>query len=236
MTENKESLCIVITGASSGIGEAVAVEMAKDGHRFFLTARRRDKLEEVAKKVESQGGTAFFGEGDVGDVGDVDRLFDEALRCLGTVNVMFANAGVGFFGNLEDTSVEQYDAQFNTNVRGVYLWLRKVLPIMKDQNKGQIVVTSSNLGLETSPRASIYSATKHAVQAIVWCLREELKGTLVKASTINPGSVSTPWYDGKKSDRSKMLTAEDIAKTVRFIINQSETSDIDHVLLRPGRI
>jgi hypothetical protein len=142
---------------------------------------------------------------------------------------------VGYFDNLEDMTIEQYDAQFNTNVRGVFLWLRKVLPIMREQNSGQIIVTSSTLGLETSPRASIYSGTKHAVQAMVWCLREELKGTRIKAATINPGSVSTPWYNGKKSDRSKMLTAKDISKTVRFIIEQSETSNIDHVLLRPGR-
>lgn len=235
MAEVKDSLGIVITGASSGIGEAVALEMAKDSHRFYLTARRREKLKQVAQKVESLGGKAYYGEGDVRDEGDVDHLFDEVMERLGTVDVMFANAGVGYFGNLEDMTVEQYDVQFNTNVRGVFLWLRKVLPIMKEQNSGQIIVTSSNLGLETSPRASIYSGTKHAVQAMFWCLREELKGTQIKAATINPGSVSTPWYNGKKSDRSKMLMAEDIAKTVRFIIEQGETSNIDHVLLRPGR-
>lgn len=230
-----DSLGVVITGASSGIGEAVALEMAEDGHHFYLTARRRDRLEQVAQKVVSLGGKAYIGEGDVSDEGDVNRLFDNAMENLSKIDVMFANAGVGYFGNLEDISIEQYDIQFNTNVRGVFLWLRKVLPIMKKQNSGQIIVTSSNLGLETSPRASIYSGTKHAVQAMVWCLREELKGTRIKAATINPGSVSTPWYNGKKSDRSKMLTAEDIAKTVRFIIDQGETSNIDHVLLRPGR-
>lgn len=231
----KVSLGIVITGASSGIGEAVALNMAKDGHRFYLTARRRDKLEQVAEKIESLGSKAYVGDGNVGDEVDVDRLFKEAIENLGTIDVLFANAGVGYFGNLEDMTVEQYDVQFNTNVRGVFLWLRKVLPIMKAQNRGQIIVTSSELGLETSSRASIYSGTKHAVQAMVWCLRQELKGKNIKAATINPGSISTPWYDGKKSDRSKMLTAEDIAKTVRFIIYQSETSNIDHILLHPGK-
>jgi len=235
MTDGNASLGIVITGASSGIGEAVALEMAKDGHIFYLTARRREKLELVAQKVEFLGGKAYFGDGEVGDEDDVDRLFSEAMESLGKIDVMFANAGVGYFDNLEEMTIEQYDAQFNTNVRGVFLWLRKVLPIMREQNSGQIIVTSSTLGLETSPRASIYSGTKHAVQAMVWCLREELKGTRIKAATINPGSVSTPWYNGKKSDRSKMLTAKDISKTVRFIIEQSETSNIDHVLLRPGR-
>jgi NADP-dependent 3-hydroxy acid dehydrogenase YdfG len=234
MANGEKPLGILITGASSGLGEAVALEMAKDGHRFYLTARRRKKLEQVAQEVESIGGKAHFGDGDVGDESDVDRLFEDAVKCLGSIDVIFANAGVGFFGNFEDMSVEQYDAQFNTNVRGVFLWLRKVLPGMREQNSGQIIVTSSNLGLETSPRAGIYSATKHAVQAMVWCLREELKGTGVKAATINPGSISTTWYDGKKADRSKMLTANDVARTVRYIIEQSETSNIDHILLRPG--
>jgi NADP-dependent 3-hydroxy acid dehydrogenase YdfG len=234
MTNEKKPLNIVITGASSGLGEALALDMAKDGHRFYLTARRRDKLEQVAGRVESIGGEAHFGDGDVGVESDVDRLFEDAINRLGSVDVLFANAGVGFFGNLDEMSVEQYDAQYNTNVRGVFLWLRKVLPGMKKQDSGQIIVTSSNLGLETSSRAGIYSGTKHAVQAMVWCLRGELKGTGVKAATINPGSIATTWYEGKDVDRSKMLTADDVVRAVRYIIEQSETSNIDHVLLRPG--
>jgi len=113
--------------------------------------------------------------------------------------------------------------------------MRKVLPGMKSRNSGQIIVTSSNLGLKTSARASIYSGTKHAVQAMVWSLRDELKGTNVKAATINPGSVSTPWFDGKDVDRSKMLTASDVAKAAKLIIDQDETNNIDHILLMPGR-
>ena len=101
--------------------------------------------------------------------------------------------------------------------------------------QGQIVVTSSNLGLKTSARASIYAAAKHAVQAMVWSLREELRDTMVKAATINPGSVSTPWFDGKEVDRSKMLTADDVARAVRLIIDQDATSNIDHILLLPGK-
>ncbi len=120
-------------------------------------------------------------------------------------------------------------------MRGVFLWLRKVLPEMKQRNSGQIIVTSSNLGLKTSARASIYSATKHAVQAMVWSLRDELKGTYVKAATINPGSVDTPWFDGKDVDRSTMLSARDVAKAVRLIIDQSESSNIDHIHIMPGK-
>jgi 3-oxoacyl-[acyl-carrier protein] reductase len=233
--QKSDSFRIVITGGSSGIGEAVALEMAKDGHRFYLTGRNEERLKKVCDTLKSLGCEAHYGVGDVGNEKDVEQLFEDVKIRLGGVDVVFANAGVGYFGNLEDLTIKQYDEQFNTNVRGVFLWLNKTIPLLKAQNKGQVIVTSSNLGLKTGARCSLYAATKHAVQAMVWCLRDELKGTRVKAATINPGSVNTPWFDGKDVDRSKMLTAEDIAKSVRFIIDQDETSDIDHILLTPGK-
>ena len=233
---NQDSLRIVITGGSSGIGEAVALEMAKSGHRFYLTGRNEDRLQKVCEKLTSLGCEAHFGIGNVGSEEDVNTIFNDLKSKLGGIDVIFANAGVGHFGNLEDLTIEQYDAQFNTNVRGVFLWLNKTLPLLKNQNSGQIIVTSSNLGLKTGARCSLYAGSKHAVQAMVWCLREELRGTGVKAATINPGSVDTPWFDGKDVDRSKMLAVEDVAKAVRFLIDQEETSNIDHILLMPGKI
>ncbi|MHA2024343.1 MAG: SDR family oxidoreductase [Candidatus Thorarchaeota archaeon] len=226
---------ILITGASSGIGEAIALEMAPGSHTFYLTGRNEERLRDVCKKVKSLGGTVFTGIGDVSDEESVDIQFSEAEAMMGGIDVLVANAGVGYYGNLEEMTISQFDEQFNTNVRGVFLWMRKVLPGMKERNMGQIIVTSSNLGLKTSPRTSIYSGTKHAVQAMVWCLRAELKGTMVKAATINPGSVSTPWFDGKDVNRENMLTAEDVAKAAKLIIDQDETSNIDHILLHPGR-
>lgn len=232
---NKTSLRILITGGSSGIGEAVALEMAKNRHIFYLVGRNEDRLKIVCDSLASLGCKAYFGVGDVSDENKVNQMLEEMKSKLGGVDVVFANAGVGYFGNLEDLTIEQYDEQFNTNVRGVFIWLNKTLPLLKAQNKGQIIVTSSNLGLKTGARCSLYAASKHAVQAMVWCLREELKGTGVKAATINPGSVDTPWFDGKDVDRSKMLAVEDVAKAVRFIIDQDETSNIDHILLMPGK-
>jgi 3-oxoacyl-[acyl-carrier protein] reductase len=226
---------ILITGASSGIGEAIALEMASGGHTFYLTGRNEERLKKVCSKVNSLGGKVFIGVGDVSDDRTVDSQFAEAEAMMGGVDVLVANAGVGYFGNLEELTVEQFDEQFNINVRGVFLWMRKVIPGMRARNNGQIIVMSSNLGLNTSARGSIYAGTKHAVQAMVSCLREELRGTLVKAATINPGSVSTPWFDGKDVNREKMLSASDVAKAARLIIDQEETSNIDHILLLPGR-
>ena len=235
MNNGVDSFRIVITGGSSGIGEATAFEMAKSGHRFYLTGRNEIRLQKIVAELHSLGCEAYYGVGDVSDETSARLMFGEIKQKLGGVDVLFANAGVGYFGNLEDLTLEQYDAQFNTNVRGVFMWINMVLPLMKEQNGGQIIVTSSSLGLETAARCSLYAATKHAVQAMIWCLREELKGTGVKAATINPGSVDTPWFDGKDVDRAKMLSLADVAASIRLIIDQNETSDIDHILLTPGR-
>ncbi|MHA2020303.1 MAG: SDR family NAD(P)-dependent oxidoreductase [Candidatus Thorarchaeota archaeon] len=235
MTKDSIAKSIVITGASSGIGREIALEMASDGHSFVLLGRNKERLESVQREVEALGGKAVVDIGEVSEEATVDRIYSKIQQDIGSVDVLVANAGVGHFGDLEDLSIQQYDDQFNTNVRGVFLWLRKVLPEMKSKNSGQIIVTSSNLGLKTSARASIYAATKHAVQAMVWSLRDELKGTLVKAATINPGSVDTPWFDGKDIDRSTMLSARDVAKAARLIIDQAETSNIDLVHLMPGK-
>jgi NADP-dependent 3-hydroxy acid dehydrogenase YdfG len=235
MTSEDNTKTIAITGASSGIGREISLELATSGHSFILIGRNGERLQQVQKEVASLGGVAILGIGDVANEEDVDNLYSKILQHYGRVDVLVANAGVGHFGNLEDLSIQQFDEQFKTNVRGVFLWLRKVLPEMKQRNSGQIVVTSSNLGLKTSARASIYSATKHAVQAMVWSLRDELKGTHVKAATINPGSVDTPWFDGKDVDRSTMLSARDVAKAVRLIIDQSESSNIDHIHIMPGK-
>jgi 3-oxoacyl-[acyl-carrier protein] reductase len=235
MNNEKDSLRIVITGGSSGIGEATALEMAKSGHSFYLTGRNEGRLQKIVAALHSLGCEAHYGVGEVANERIAEQMLSEINQKLGGVDVLLANAGVGHFGNLEDLSLDQYDNTFNTNVRGVFLWMKMVLPLMRDQNRGQIIVTSSSLGLKTSARCSLYAATKHAVQAMVWCLREELKGTGVKAATINPGSVDTPWFDGKDVDRFKMLSLTDVASAVRLIIDQNETSDIDHILLTPGR-
>ena len=165
---------IVITGASSGIGKAIAQSVATEGWKVFLIGRNEVRLEQVRDEVQKRGATAFIGIGDVGKERDVETLYENAMRSMGKIDILVANAGVGYFGDLETLTFQQYDDQFSTNVKGVFLWLRKVLPQMRERNAGQIIVTSSNLGLETSPRASIYAATKHAVQAMVGSLRKEL--------------------------------------------------------------
>jgi len=234
-SDSLESKVIVITGGSSGIGRATALKLAPEGHSFLLVGRSNERLAEVCKEVQELGAEAIAASGDVASPDNVKEHYRKAIDEFGGVDVLIANAGVGYFGNLEELTIKEYDDQFDTNVKGVFLWIKQILPSMKERDSGQIIVTSSNLGLETSARASIYAATKHAVQAMVGSLRKELKGTNVKAATVNPGSVSTPWFDGKDVDRSKMLSPEDVARAFKMIIDQAETSDIDHIHLLPAK-
>ncbi|MBD3206944.1 SDR family NAD(P)-dependent oxidoreductase, partial [Candidatus Bathyarchaeota archaeon] len=134
----KSDLKIVITGASSGIGRAVALKMAEN-NTFFLTSRRERELEEAAEEVRKLDGTAYIGVGDIRDPDQVKALSEMAINRMGGVDVLVANAGVGYFGFLEDMTLEEYDSQFETNVRGVFLWIKNLLPHMKTQGHGQIV-------------------------------------------------------------------------------------------------
>ena len=226
---------IVITGASSGIGEAIALEMAQ-GNTFYLTGRNKDRLEDVQEQVMSLGGNAFISVGDVSNLQDVKRQYNEAIEKLGVIDVLIPNAGVGYMKNLEETSDEEFNQMMGVNVHGVFYWIREVLPAMKERNKGQIIVMSSTAGLYNFSEASVYCASKHAVQSLAESLRREITKTRIKVATINPGSVNTPWMDKKpnppsENSRLKMLTASDVAKSARLIMTQSESSNIDHISL-----
>lgn len=222
---------ILITGGTSGIGYALAKNLLDLGHNVFVTGRNPSKT----KILEGQFGNNFeCRKCDVRDPKDVENAYENFKKRFGLPDLAVLNAGVGYFGPLESLTHEQFDIQFDTNVKGVFNWLSLLVPDMKKQGHGQIIVTSSNLGLETAANASIYSATKHAVQAMVSCLRKELVGTGVKAATINPGSVDTPWFDGKKVNREKMLRVSDVVSAFMTIINQNETSDIELISLLPS--
>jgi 3-oxoacyl-[acyl-carrier protein] reductase len=224
----------LITGGSSGIGRALATRLAKEGNSIFITGRDEDKLHSVCESVNKLGATCYYLKGDVSSTQHANQAVTEAIEKMGSVDVLIANAGVGRFKLLEEMTDEDFDLQFNTNVRGVFVFLRPVLRHMKERNSGQIIVTSSNLGFNTGSRCSLYAGTKYAVQAMVGAIRDELKDTEVKAATINPGSVDTPWYDGKEVDREKMLDVEEVVDAMMLIIQQGERSNIDHILLYPA--
>ncbi len=225
---------VLITGGSSGIGEALALRLAGKENSIYLTGRSIERLKSVKKMVQLKGGPCYIKTGDVGNAADMKTITQDAIEKMGAITILVANAGIGAFKPLEEMTDNDFDNQFNTNVRGVFLCVREVLPHLKENNGGQIIVTSSNLGFSVTARGSIYCATKHAVQAMVGCLREELKDTLIKAATINPGSVDTPWFaDYSEKPKANRIGVEDVIDAFMLIIEQGQRSNIDHILIHP---
>eukprot|EP00937_MAST-01D_sp_MAST-1D-sp2_P002075 g2075.t1 len=244
---NKVNKNLFITGGSNGIGAAIARLYGRRGTAVFFTGRDAGACRVLADEINDAGvGSAGFALGDVGDEADVARCCAEAAAFFegknsGTVDVLVANAGCG--GGrmpLEATEASLFDRQFSTNVKGVYLFLRALLPQMKARGAGQIVVTSSVAGIRPIPNGAIYASTKWAVEGLVRSVREELKAAPgVKIATINPGPVDTLWWKfeergGRRPDGAipeRMLTPEDCAEAARTIIDQAETSDIGSIVL-----
>jgi len=236
----------LVTGGSSGIGRAICHALARRKYKVFITGRNEDHFKTVVSEVEAHGGQATFGTGDVSSEDDVLKLHTQAKAYFGDAepDVLVANAGVGRFGAIEDMTLADFDLSMNTNVRGVFLWLRACIPGMKAADKGQIVVMSSVAGLRKYKNASTYCATKWALQGMVGAVRVELEQCKVKIATINPGGVATPWwteYDrgGKQAaateDKLKtLLTADDVADATMTVVDQAASCDIEALSLDPG--
>ena len=240
-----DSMNVLVTGGSNGIGAAIARDYGTrgDGHRVFVTGRDEAACTALCAEINAEAGAVVtaFAVGDVGNATDVGHVCDAAEDFFGTANgggigVLVANAGCGGGRcRLEDTDiVDGFDKQFTANVRGVFLYLKRVLPGMRAAKHGQIVVTSSVAGLRPVALGAVYASTKWAVEGMVRSLREELKGSGVKVGTINPGPVATKWWTephrgGKRAPDqvpTAMLTADDCARAAATLIDQAPSSDI----------
>ena len=226
----------LITGASSGIGEAIAELFSKMNINLFLTARNEERLSKVSGRCQNNNVEVYYATGDVRSSQECNKIFSSAIGKLGKLDILIANAGVGHFDFFENFTDQQYDATFDTNVRGVFNYLRLAIPHMKEKNSGQIIIISSISALETYKRGGLYCASKYAIQSMAETLRKELSETRVKVATINPGSVDTPWFDKQMNfdnDRRKtMLHPSDVAEAAKFIIEQKSSSNVDKIVLK----
>ncbi len=226
---------VLITGGSSGIGEFLAKRLANSVSKVFITGRSEERLRKIQNEIDKIGGTCFIKVADVRDFDLAQKVIGDAIDKMGGLDLFVANSGVGKFGDIEDFTEDDYDKQFDINVKGVFNYLGSVVKYMKKQDNGQIIVTSSHLGINTAPGASIYAATKHAIQGMIGSLRRELSGSGVKAATICPGSVDTPWYKDSSMSKSKMIDVEEVVDTFMLIINQGPRSNIDHIHIIPAK-
>jgi NADP-dependent 3-hydroxy acid dehydrogenase YdfG len=217
----------VITGASSGIGEATARRAAEAGYRLVLAARREEKLRDLADEL---GGPerALAVRCDVTEWEDQETMVHTALDRFGQVDVAFANAGFGAKRGFLEETPEHWKSMVLTNVYGAALTIRATVPALKD-SRGHLLLTSSVAG-RRALAGSLYSATKWAVTAMGEAARLELNGTGVRVTLIEPGMVDTPFFDNPVSDA---LEPDDIARAVLYSVTQPSHVDVNEILIRP---
>ena len=222
---------VIVTGASSGIGEATALEFGREGARVVLAARRVDRLEALARQIHSLGTGAetLVVESDVSKLEDIQALIDQTLTRFGRIDVLVNNAGFGRLDWLENLDpTKDIEAQFNVNVLGVVQTTRQALPVMIKQRSGHIISMGSMASLVATPTYTIYAASKHAVHGFSEALRREVKPWGIEVSMIYPGGVKTEFGEHAGIKRKTkattpgflLLSAEDVARGVVGLVRR----------------
>ncbi|WP_346797197.1 SDR family oxidoreductase [Halomonas sp. Bachu 37] len=218
---------VLITGASSGIGAATARAAAREGYKLVLAARSQDKLEALAHELGPEN--VLTCGVDVTQMDQQQAMVEQALETFGRIDVVFANAGRGGSpGGFSGADHQAWHDMILTNIYGVGLTLQACLPSLRS-SKGHVLLTGSAAGRTTIP-GSMYSATKWAVSGIGYNLREELRGSGIRVTLIEPGMVDTPFFDDPPE---YALEDRDIANAVIYAVKQPRHVDINEVLIRP---
>jgi len=221
--ENKN---IVITGASSGIGEKIAMLVAKKGARPILIARSSDKLKHICESIrEKTSANCLYYSLDVSDIDQVKKVFKQIREEVGHIDVLLNNAGFGVFDTLQEATYDDLEKMFAVNVMGLIACTKEVLPSMLERNKGHIINIASQAGKLATPKSSGYSATKHAVLGFTNSIRLELMDTDIYVSAVNPGPIETNFFNiadktGNyvKNVEKYMLDADEVAEKVTKLI------------------
>lgn len=232
---------VVITGASSGIGEATARLLASQGARVVLGARRLDRLQNIAADIQSAGGSAVYQQLDVTELDQVQDIVQLALSRFGRLDVVINNAGVMPLSPLEALKIEEWNRMIDINIRGVLHGIAAGLPVMKKQGFGQFINIASIGAYAVSPTAAVYCATKYAVRAISEGLRQEA-GRDIRVTLVSPGVTTSELAESisdeeakelMKTYRADALPASAIAKAIAYAIEQPTEVDVNELVVRP---
>jgi NADP-dependent 3-hydroxy acid dehydrogenase YdfG len=243
--ENIQGKVVVITGASSGLGEATARLLSAQGASVVLGARRLDRLKTLADALAAGGGKALAVVTDVTNRDQVKRLVDTAVQKFGRIDVIINNAGLMPQSLIESLKVDEWDRMIDVNIKGVLYGIAAALPYMKQQKSGQIINVSSVAGHKVSPGSTVYSATKFAVRALSEGLRQEVKPYNIRTTVISPGAVATELPNSvtdrdvaarvQKLYKEVAIPADSFARAVAFAMSQPEDVDVNEILFRPTR-
>jgi short-subunit dehydrogenase len=187
---------IIITGASSGIGEKIAYKVAENGGRPILIARSEDQLKRVSETIEKQYSVSCpYYKLDIQEIDKIDAAIVEIVEDVGNIHVIINNAGFGIFDSVVDVNLKEMKSMFEVNVFGLIAATKAVLPIMLKNNEGHIINVASQAGKIATPKSSVYAATKHAVLGFTNSLRMELMKTNIYVTSVNPGPIRTKFFD-----------------------------------------
>ncbi len=242
MRDNIAGKVVVITGASSGLGEATARHLARDGAKLVLGARRIERLQKLAEELSLRPDAAV--QTDVTQSAQVKHLVDHAVETHGRIDVIINNAGLMPLSLLERTRIEDWDRMIDVNIKGVLYGIAAALPHMKAQKSGHIINVSSVAGHKVRPGSAVYAATKTAVRVISEGLRQEVKPYNIRTTIISPGLVATELPGsitdpdvaaGARKLYEIAIPADSFARMVVFAMSQPEDVDINEILFRPTK-
>jgi NAD(P)-dependent dehydrogenase (short-subunit alcohol dehydrogenase family) len=233
----------LITGASSGIGLAIARALGQDGYGITVSARRPEKLEEAAKELEGEGLEVLVVPANMAKEEDIQNVVGKHKERFGRLDVLVNNAGVGIGGTIEGYETKKLDMQLDVNLRSVYLTARDCIPMLKEagaeHGKALIVNTASIAGKAGQPWLAAYSATKAGVVGLSQAMHGELGKDGVQVTAFCPGFVATPmtdWVEGQVP-KEEMIQPEDIAEAVRFLLRTSANCVVPEIqFIRPGDV
>ncbi|MEW6463407.1 MAG: SDR family oxidoreductase [Pseudomonadota bacterium] len=242
MSNNISDKVVVITGASSGLGEASARHLSKLGAKVVLAARRKERLEQLVGELVAAGGEAVAYQTDVTRADEVKALIQGAVDTYGRVDVLVNNAGLMAIAPMSDLRTDEWDRMIDINIKGVLYGIAAALPVFQQQNAGHFINIASVAGIKVfSPGGTVYSGTKFAVRAISEGLRHEVGGS-IRTTTIEPGAVDSELKFGSSHQQSRdfvvdfykqAIPADSVARAIAYAIEQPADVDINEIVLRP---
>ena len=226
---------ILITGASKGIGKAIALSLASGGANLGLVARSKNELQQLQTEIISKGGVAEIYTGSVADEAFVNNTVKDMQQQFGKIDLMINNAGYGVFGIAENISAGQWDELFATNTKGTFLFCKAVIPQMKEYKEGHIINIASDVAKRVFSGGSLYCASKYAQDAFSAAIRKELRPFKIKVSVVYSGLVDSFFHAEKEGDpaHENWLKNQDMANAVQYIISQPKHVVIDELMIHP---
>lgn len=242
--QNLKGKVVGITGASSGMGKAIAIELAKNGAKVVLGARRTEQLQQLVDEIINKEGEATFAQIDVKNRADLVRLVNTAVEQYGKLDVIVNNAGVSQLSRIDELDIDGWEEMIDINLKGVLYGMAAAIPVFKQQKSGHIINIISTSGLKIVPMQGVYAGTKNAVRTIAEAFRQESDGA-IRITGISPGVVKTDFAKHIKNEEMKTIITKNmenlaispdaIANAVIYAISQPKDVEVGDIVIRPSK-